>query len=290
MEYNEPLFRPPSEAGSLILQATLGCSHNRCSFCGMYKMKHFRIRPFEEFEADALECARMVPHTERIFLADGDALAMKTDHLCRILRLLRANFPRLQRITSYANPSNVLRKSDEDLRLLRGEGLDILYLGIESGDDELLLKVDKGATRDEILEAGRRVIAVGFPLSVTVLLGLGGRAGSEKHIAATAELCSAMNPHYLSALTLMLGPFEDYFRAQMGGGFEFPDKAGLLRELRGLVSALDTRETVFRTNHASNYLPLKGVLSRDRNRLLGVIDAALENPDQFLRPEFMRAL
>ncbi len=290
MEYDEPLFRPPSEAHSLIIQATLGCSHNKCKFCGMYKMKKFRIRRFEDFKADALECARFAPNATRIFLADGDALAIKTDQLLKTLELLYANFPRLERVTSYANPSNLLHKSEADLLKLREAGLDILYLGVESGNDELLKQVDKGATRAEILEAGKKALAAGFPLSVTILLGLGGKAASRDHILDTASLCSEMNPTYLSALTLMLGPFEGYFADTMGPGFKFLDKEETLRELRLLVEHLDTDNCVFRTNHASNYLPLKGVLRQDRDRLLGVIDRALENPDRFLRPEFMRAL
>ncbi|MFA6450587.1 MAG: radical SAM protein [bacterium] len=290
MKYDEPLFRPPSEARSLILQATYGCSHNGCLFCGMYKMKKFRIRRFEDFKKDALECARLAPYTTKIFLADGDALAIKTDHLSDILKLLYAEFPRLERVTSYANPSNLLRKSEADLLRLRQDGLDILYLGVESGNDAVLKKVDKGATRAEILEAGKKALDAGFPLSVTILLGLGGTAMSREHIADTASLCSEMNPTYVSALTLMLGPFEDYFKNAMGPDFEFVEKEGMLRELRLLVENMNTENCVFRTNHASNYLPLKGILSKDRPKLLKIIDDALDNPEQFLRPEFMRAL
>lgn len=290
MEYDMPLFRPPSEAYSLILQATLGCSHNRCLFCGMYKMKKFRIRRFEDFEKDAIECARLAPDTQRIFLADGDALAIKTDQLIRILKLLYSKFPALERVTAYANPSNLLRKRLEELRELRGHGLDILYLGVESGNEEILAKIDKGATRAEILESGRKALDAGFPLSVTVILGLGGRKYSERHIIDTASLCSEMNPTYLSALTLMLGPLESFYKKAIGADFEFVDKLGMLRELRLLVDRLETENCVFRTNHASNYLPLKGVLSRDRDKMLAAIDRALQNPEEYLRPEFLRAL
>ncbi len=290
MDYDMPLYRPPSEAYSLILQATLGCSHNRCMFCGMYKMKQFRVRKHEDFEKDALECARLAPQTTRIFLADGDAMAIRTERILKILKLLYDNFPKLERVTSYANPSNLLIKSMDDLRAIRAAGMDILYLGVESGNDEVLARVDKGATRAEILDAGRKALDAGFPVSVTVLLGLGGREMSEAHIADTASLCSEMNPTYVSALTLMLGPFEEYFCKSMGPDFALPDKAGVLREVRGLVENLNTTDCVFRTNHASNYLPLKGVLSSDRDKLLGVIDRALENPERYLRPEFLRAL
>ncbi|HOY63076.1 MAG TPA: radical SAM protein [bacterium] len=290
MEYDMPLYRPPSEAYSLILQATLGCSHNRCRFCGMYKMKQFRVRKHEDFEKDALECARLAPQTTRIFLADGDAMAIRTERILKILKLLYDIFPKLERVTAYANPSNLLIKSMDDLKAIRAAGMDILYLGVESGNDEVLAKVDKGASRAEILDAGHKALDAGFPLSVTVLLGLGGREMSEAHIADTASLCSEMNPTYVSALTLMLGPFEDYFCKSMGPDFALPDKVGVLREVRGLVENLNTTDCVFRTNHASNYLPLKGVLSRDRDKLLEVIDRALENPERYLRPEFLRAL
>jgi len=290
MIYDEPLFRPPSEARSLIIQATLGCSHNECLFCGMYKMKKFRPRPFEDFKADALECAQKLPGATKIFLADGDALVLSTRRLIEILNLLYSNFPNLERVTSYANPSNLLNKTDSELRELRAAGLDILYFGVESGNDYLLKKISKGATRGEILEAGKKALNAGFPLSVTVLLGLGGVKMSREHAIDTASLCSEMNPTYLSALTLMLGPFEGYFKKAMGEGFEFLDKVQTLRELRMLVENLETDDCVFRTNHASNYLPLKGVLKHDRDRLTEMIDTALKNPEVYLRPEFLRAL
>ncbi len=290
MEYDQPLFRPPSEADSLILQATYGCSNNTCLFCGMYKMKKFRIRRFDDFKKDVLECAGTMPHTKRIFLADGDALVIKTSTLSKILRLLYAKFPKLERVTSYANPKNLLVKTMGELRLLREEGLDILYFGLESGNDDVLRKVDKGTTRAEMIEAGGKALEAGFPLSVTVLLGLGGAKMSEQHIADTASVCSEMNPTYVSALSLMLGPLEDYFAEQMGPDFRFLTKLELLREVRQLVDQLRTDGCIFRTNHASNYLPLKGVLAQDREKLLGTIDAALADPGRFLRPEFLRAL
>ena len=290
MQYDEPLFRPPSEAHSLILQATLGCSNNTCLFCGMYKMKKFTVRPFDAFKKDVLECAEYMPGARRIFLADGDALAMSMSHFTKILRLLYAKFPHLERVTCYANPLNLLKKSMGELRQLRDEGLGILYFGMESGNEEVLKKVVKGSTRAQILEAGRKALDAGFPLSVTVILGLGGKKHSQEHIRDTASLCSEMNPTYLSALSLMLGPLESYFAKSQGPDFEFLDKLGMLREVRQLVSELDTHNTIFRTNHASNYLPLKGVLRQDRDTLLATIDTALSDPDKYLKPEFLRAL
>jgi radical SAM superfamily enzyme YgiQ (UPF0313 family) len=256
----------------------------------MYKMKKFRVRPFEDFKRDALECADILPDARRIFLADGDAMAMNTSHFSKILRLLYARFPRLERVTCYANPINLLRKTPGELQLLREQGLGILYLGMESGCDDVLKKVEKGSAATEILEAGKKALDAGFPLSVTVILGLGGRALSRRHILDTAALCSQLNPTYLSALTLMLGPFEDFFKNAMGPDFEFLDKTELLGEVRLLVENLETDGCVFRTNHASNYLPLKGVLRADRQKLLGLIDTALADPGRYLKPEFLRAL
>lgn len=290
MIYDEPLFRPPSEAHSLIFQVTRGCSNNTCLFCGMYKMKKFRIRKFEEIKKDILECAALYPGTKKVFLADGDALVIKTSMMLDILALLKESFPALERVTSYANPLNLLNKPLDELKEIRQSGLEILYLGIESGSDRILSMVDKGVDRAKMARACKIAIEAGFTLSVTVLLGLGGKKHSVEHITETASLCSEVNPHYLSALTLMLGPFEDYFKQTMGDGYEFLDKRELLNELKLLVENLDTTNCVFRTNHASNYLALKGTLSEDRRRLLDIINNALNSPEDFLRPEFLRAL
>lgn len=290
MIYDEPLFRPPSEAHSLIFQITYGCSNNTCLFCGMYKMKKFRIRHFEDIKKDIVECATLYPDTTKVFLADGDALVIKTSMMLEILTLLKESFPALQRVTSYANPLNLLNKPMEKLQAIRNNGLEILYLGIESGSDKILGMVDKGVDRNQMKDACLKAIDAGFTLSVTVLLGLGGKEHSVEHITETASLCSQINPHYLSALTLMLGPFEDYFKKTMGPDYEFLEKPELLNELKLLVGNLDTTNCVFRTNHASNYLALKGTLSKDRGKLLNIINNALSNPEDFLRPEFLRAL
>lgn len=291
MKYDMPLYRPPSEANSLIFQVTLGCSYNKCAFCMMYRTKRFRVRPIEEVRADIEEASRYVPHARRVFLADGDALAAKTEFLVEVLRLLKKHFPYLERVTSYASPQNLLRKSEEELRTLRKEGLDILYYGIETGDDELLKKIKKGVTHDEIVSAALKARRVGFPLSVTVILGLGGRKGSERHISETARILNEIQPEYIGALTLMLGPLEDWYQKQMGDDWEWLDKMELLVEIRELVRQLDVKESIFRSNHASNYLPLKGTLNRDRDKLLKIIDMALKDPNSpLLRPEEWRAL
>ena len=292
MIYDEPVFRPPSEAASLILQVTLGCSHNKCSFCVMYRSKKFRVRPFRDIERDIVYCARAVPGTERIFLADGDAMALSAKYMQRVLRLLYKKFPKLERVTSYASPQNLLRKTPEDLCMLRGEGLDILYYGIETGDDDLLKTIEKGVNRDEIVEAALKAQEAGFPLSVTVILGLGGRKGSRKHISETVRILNDINPRYIGALTLLLpGPLEKWYSEQMGPGWEWLNTTELLQEIRDMVAGLEVTDSVFRSNHASNYLALKGTLKQDRNKLLRVIDSALSDPHSpLLRPEEWRAL
>ncbi len=291
MDYDLPLYRPPSEAHSLILQATIGCSHNKCLFCGMYKTKRFHIRSFEEIRKDVEECAVLLPETSKIFLADGDALAIPAPQLIRLLDLLYDVFPHLERVTSYANPGNLLKKDPGELSEIRKRGLTMLYLGLESGDDELLKRVKKGATSHEIIEACQKGSEAGFILSLTVILGLGGVLGSRKHVEETSRVCSLINPPYLSALTFMLGPLEDTFRKLMGGDFRFLDMKGALQELRGLVEQLETSRCVFRSNHASNYLPLRGSLNEDRSAMLQVIDQVLDDPDSsLLRPEEWRRL
>ncbi len=290
IRYEEPVYRPPSEAGSLILQATIGCSHNGCAFCYMYKEKSFRARRWEELEAEIRYAAVRWPDTRRVFLADGDAFALGTDKLERILDALRSSFPMLQRVTAYATPQNLLKKSVPEMKLLRGKGLSILYYGVESGDPKLLESIGKGATPDEMAGGCGRAKEAGIKLSVTVILGLGGREGSLRHARATALLVNRIQPRYLSALTLMLGPFADEYRGCMGPDFSFNGPLDDIGELREMVSILETEKCIFRSNHASNYLALAGTLMRDRERLLAEIDEAIENPETSLRPEWTRGL
>lgn len=290
MNYDMPLFRPPSEADSLIFQVTLGCSNDSCLFCLMYKSKRFRVRSLDAIRRDITSMAKLAPWTRRVFLADGDALAVKTASLLAILGWLRESFPALERVSSYANPRNLLVKSVEELRRIREAGLDLLYYGIESGDPETLLRVRKGATPDEMAEGCARAQEAGIRLSVTVILGLAGREGSDRHMAETANLVNRIRPEYASALTLMM-PCMDEFQKLMGGGWTPIGKEDTLREIRRLVAGLDLSGCVFRTNHASNYLPLKGTLSEDRDRLLDVLDLAIARPEAVpLRREWMRGL
>ena len=291
MQYDMPLDRPPSEADSLIIQATYGCSANTCAFCLMYKSKRFKIRRVPDVKKDIDHCRRDWPSATRVFLADGDALVIRTAQLLEILEHLYQTFPRLQRVTSYANPLNLIVKSQAELDEIRNAGLTMLYYGVESGDPLVLQKVKKKGTPETMIAGVEKAHAAGFELSVTVLLGLGGKNASRRHAAMTAELINQLQPEYVSALTLMLGPFERQFAQFMGDGFTFLDKMETLRELRGLVAGLDLENSVFRTNHASNWLPLKGTLSRDKKQLLHIIDQALADPEfPLLRPDEWRAL
>jgi radical SAM superfamily enzyme YgiQ (UPF0313 family) len=288
--YHEPVYRPPSEAGSLIFQATEGCSHNTCLFCYMYRDKKFRVKPWEDLRREIDEAASLVPQVRRVFLADGDAFALPAKSLERILEYLYGAFPHLQRVTAYATPGNLLKKSAEEMRRIRERGLTILYYGVETGDPELLEKIEKGATPDEMAEGCRRATEAGLKLSITVILGLGGEGLSLRHARNTAKLLNRIQPRYLSALTLMLGPYEEEYRAAMGPGFEFNSPLEDVAELRELVAGLDTDRCIFRSNHASNYLALAGTLLGDKERLLAEIDAALANPGVSLRDEWMRGL
>jgi radical SAM superfamily enzyme YgiQ (UPF0313 family) len=291
MEYDMPLFRPPSEADSLILQATIGCSVNTCTFCMMYKSKKFRIRKLEDLKRDIEWCAGHVSYVRRVFLADGDALVIRTGQMLKTLEVLYHTFPELERVTSYANPANLLVKSQDELNEIRSGGLTMLYYGIESGDDEILERVQKGANTSEMIEGCEKAHQAGFDLSVTVLLGLGGKKLSKRHAERTAWILNRINPRYIGALTLMLGPLEKYFAESMGGDFSFLDKTETLMEIRDLVDQLEVKDSIFRSNHASNWLPLRGSFPQDKQKLLELIDTALSDPDSpLLRPDWMRAL
>jgi len=289
MEYNMPLYRPPSEAESLIIQATHGCSANDCAFCYMYKGKKFRIRRVPEIKADIDWCAQQYRGVTRVFLADGDALVIRASQLLEILEHLYQKFPRLERVTSYANPLNLIVKPQSQLDAIRKAGLTMLYYGVESGDPQVLKQVKKKGDPESMAVGIDKAHAAGFAVSVTVLLGLAGRAGTDAHADHTAALLNRLQPEYASALTLMLGPLEPVFAKSMGPGFQFLDKQETLAELRRLIAGLELRNTVFRTNHASNWLPLKGTLNRDKDALLKTIDRARSDP-RLLRKDEWRGL
>lgn len=288
--YDQPLYRPPSEAEALIFQATLGCSHNGCRFCYMYKDKRFRARPWEDLRDEIDAAARMYPETRRVFLADGDAFVLDAPHLELILDHLGRAFGRLQRVSIYAGPRSLLAKTVAEMRRLREKKLTLLYYGVETGDPELLERIGKGATPEEMAEGCRKAHEAGLKLSITVILGLAGREGSERHARLTAELIGRISPRYLSVLSLILGPHRERYAAGMGPGFEFNSPLGDVRELRALIEDLRADRCIFRSNHASNHLALAGTLLRDRPALLAAIDRALCEPEAFMRPEWMRGL
>ena len=286
--YDLPLFRPPSEAKSVIVQATIGCSHNKCTFCGSYKMKRFREKSIEEIRKDLRILREFYPDATRMFLADGNAFCISTEKLLKILKMAKEIFPKLERISIYASPTDVLEKSDEEIRTLAENGLKLVYLGVESGDDVVLREVKKGATSEEILKAGRKLIENGIKLSVTAILGLGGKRRSEKHAIKTAKLLNRMKPHYTALLTLIVVEGTPLHKKVLNGEFELLSKEELLLELRRIVELLNY-ETVFRANHASNYLPLKAKLPEEKEELLRTIDYALKHPE-ILKPDHLRAL
>lgn len=289
MHYEGYCIRPPSEAGSILLQVTVGCSHNRCAFCGTYRNKRFRIKEERIILSDILYAARRMRQTDRLFLMDGDALIIPQPRLVWILERIREHLPWVKRVGVYANAKSIRKKSIEDLRRLRENGLGILYYGVETGDDEIRAAIQKGSTAAVCIEMGRRVKEAGILLSATVLLGIGGRGQSLRHARATGRLLSAMDPDYVGALTVMLIPGTPLYRDDESGAFELPDEAGLLRELREMIAHTDLSGGYFFSNHASNYLPVKAKLPDGKQKALDLIDAALRG-EVGLKPEWMRAL
>ncbi len=289
--YDMPLYRPPSEGDNLIVQATLGCSFNGCTFCSMYKTKTYRARPLDETRADIDRLAAMWPGAHRVFLADGDALVLPVDHLLALLDHLKTRLPNLARVSGYATPINLLRKSEADLRRLREAGLSLLYVGIESGSKDILRRIRKGTTPDAMAKGLIRAHAAGMKVSATVVLGLGGHAFWRDHIDGTTALINRTPITYLSTLQLYLEDIVvERFLAAYGAPFEPQNDAGILDEQARLITALDPpRPVIFRSNHASNALALAGNLPRDRDRLLDRIEAARAG-GVGLRPGFLRGL
>ena len=289
MRYEGTLWRPPSEARSYIVQATIGCSHNLCTYCAMYRNQDFRERDLAEVLEDIATAGQAYPTATKVFIGDGDALVMGVDRWRTILEAIRAAFPHLRRVSCYATAQNVLEKSEDELRQLREAGLSLLYIGPESGDSVTLKRIVKGASFEDHAGAARKAHAAGMKISVIMLLGAGGVDRTEEHARETARLVTEMDPEYLSTLTLTVIPGTPLQRMADKGRFELPDVPGLLRELRTIVDESQPRAAIFRTNHASNYLPIEGRLPRDRERIVGVIDSALKGEIP-LRPEYFRGL
>jgi len=284
------IIRPPSEAYSLLLQVTLGCSHNRCTFCGTYRQKKFKIKPIERIEKDLREAATYGT-IEKLFLCDGDALIIPQPRLEEILLRIKRYLPTLERIGSYANTKSILRKSVDELKKLRELGLKIVYLGVETGNAELLKKIDKGATCEQMVEAARRIKEAGIELSATVILGIGGIEKSVEHAMDTARLLTDMDPDYVGALTLMLVPQTELYDDYMAGRFVLPDKIGFIRELYLMIANSNFTDCYFTSNHASNYLPIKARLPGQKEKIIKMIGAVIEEKDvSKMRPEYLRGL
>ncbi|MGB5286426.1 MAG: radical SAM protein [Polyangiales bacterium] len=290
MRYEGQVFRPPSEADAYILQATIGCSWNHCTYCDMYRSKTFRVRALAETVADIEEAKqRFGDRVRKVFVADGDALVLDLEHWEAILNACRDAFPRMKRVTAYATAMNVNEKSPEELRRLRELGLSLLYMGPETGDDITFKRIAKGSNFEEHVEAARRAHDAGMQISAIFLLGAAGTERSAEHAAGSAKLITAMNPEFVSALTLTVIPGTPIAKMQAQGKFTLPSVTRMLEELRTIVAEASPTDAVFRTNHASNYLPLAGRLPQDRDRIVKVLDKALAG-DVALRPEWSRGL
>ena len=289
LNYDYPLYRPPSEAKSLIFQVTLGCSFNECSFCDMYRSKEYSERPWDEVKMEIDMAAKHEPETKKIFLADGDALNLSTDYMVQIVKYLYVKFPNLERVSCYAMPMNLLKKTPEELKKMYDAGLKMLYLGIETGSDIVLKKVTKGATSQTIIRACRKAIDVGYTLSCMVILGLGGKTYTKEHIIGTAKVLSAVSPHYAAALTLIIEPgVKEEFMKKFNEPFIPITDSEALDELQELVSKIDSKnEIIFRANHGSNAYMIKGIFPQDKDSMLEKISWMKEHPE-VCRPEGLR--
>ena len=288
MRYEGRVFRPPSEAYSLIVQVTVGCSHNKCTFCDMYKEKRFHLRKLEDVLEDFNIARRQYRYIERVFLADGDALFRKTEDLAVILKHIRKIIPECRRVTSYGSPKSILTKSPEDLALLHSLGLEMIYLGLESGNEQVLKHINKGVTVEDIVRAGQMVKDAGMKLSVTAISGLGGTEMWKEHAIDTAKAFSRMKPDYIGLLTLMFEGDVPLRRECEEGKFHLLTAPQVAKETLLMLEHIDSEGSVFRSNHASNYLTLKGTLNRDREAMCEQIRTALERGGY--KKEYFRAL
>jgi radical SAM superfamily enzyme YgiQ (UPF0313 family) len=290
MDYEGLIIRPPSEAYSLLIQVTTGCSHNKCTFCGAYQDKKFKIKSLDTIRKDLQE-ARSYGYVDKVFLCDGDALIIPQSRLVEMLKLINTYLPTVKRIGTYANAKSILRKSVDELLKLKELGLIIIYLGVETGNDELLNKVQKGVTYEQMVEASRRVKQAGISLSVTVLLGLGGIEQSIEHAIDTARILTDIDPDYAGALTVMLVPNTQLAADYQAGRFVLPDKFGFIRELYLIIANSSFTNCYFTSNHASNYLPIKAHLPNEKEKILKMISSVIDTQDlSRMRPEYLRAL
>ena len=287
--YDYPLYRPPSEANSLIFQVTLGCSFNKCSFCNMYRTKEYSEKSWEEIKSEIDIVSKSFPQTERIFLADGDAINLRTEKLVQILDYIKEKFQNLERISCYAMPKNLLQKSPDELALLNNKGLDMVYIGIETGNDILLKKITKGATSKSIIDACNRAKKSGFIISCMIILGIGGKKYSMDHIKETARVVSAVSPNFLAALTLIIedGVYDEFMK-KFSEPFETLDDTLILNELEMLLNDINPiTPIVFRANHASNVYSIGGNLPEDKEKMLELVRSLKEHPE-LLKPKVLR--
>jgi len=289
MHYEGFIIRPPSEANSLLLQVTLGCSHNKCTFCGAYKEKRFTIKEDAIIDADIDYASTNLGFFRRVFLIDGDALIIPQERLVRILSRIREKMPWIHRVGIYANAKGILRKTEEELAILRDLGLGVVYFGLESGDAQVLQDVRKGHTPERMIEAGRKIRVAGMKLSVMVILGLAGRERSLEHARATGKALSAIDPNYVGVLTLMITPGTPLAAQVSNGQFELLTSHEMLKELREMLTHTDMTRGLFFANHASNYLPLRVKMPADKQKAIQSLDSALRGQTA-LKSEWMRAL
>lgn len=289
MQYEGIVYRPPSEAQSLIIQATIGCAHNTCVFCAMYRGKKFRVRAMEEIKADIVEGVQLYgKYITKVFLADGDALAMSCQDMVEILSFVRQTLPHVTQISSYATTQDILEKTPEELRLIQEAGLDLLYIGAESGDNKVLHSMAKGVTAEQLAEAGIKAHNAGFRTSVTLISGLGSKVGLKDHAIESARLISQMKPEFLGFLTLMVEEKAPLYKLVQQGKFQLLEPDEIMEEMELFLQEVDSEGTVFRANHASNYVNLRGTLNQDRERLLNQIRQAKTSTSY--KPEYFRGL
>ncbi|MEW6674274.1 MAG: radical SAM protein [Thermodesulfobacteriota bacterium] len=289
MHYEGNIIRPPSEANSILLQVTVGCSRNKCTFCGTYRGERFRIKPDATILADIAFAAQYCRRQRRVFLCDGDALIIPQQRLLNILAQIRTQLPWVTRVGAYANVKSLKLKTLDELKELKANGLGIVYLGMETGDDLTLENINKGATADDMIRMGRKALEAGFKLSITVLLGIAGRERSRIHAEETGRVLSAIDPDYVGALSLMLIPGTPLHDDYEAGKFDLLTPDELLQELKVMIAATNLSKGLFHANHASNYLPIKARMPRDKEAVLQLIDEALAGRVT-LKPEWLRAL
>ncbi|TCU69784.1 radical SAM family protein [Tissierella praeacuta] len=276
MRYEGSLYRPPSEAYSLIVQATIGCTHNKCTFCSMYKDKKFRIRNTDEIIEDFKIAREKYKYVKRIFIADGDALAIKTKELVKIFSFVKEFFPECERVGIYGSPRAILSKTNEELDKLKSLGLGIIYLGVESGSDKILKDIKKGVTREEMVRAGKIVVKSGIELSITLISGIGGQKDSYEHAVESAKIINEINPNYVGLLTLLVEENTPLYEDVKNGQFTLLTPKEVLLETKKMVENINVENCIFRSNHASNYVALKGTLPKDKDIILSQIEEGLK--------------